>query len=131
MRRHDGLLGIISIALVISMLISLGAVLAGAGFSEPENPLGSNSDPLVPESLSGGGKLTGTGEEDREETMPSEETQPPTEPEGTQPPTEPEATQPPTEPEETNPGQDNSPTAPKDEPEPGPDEPHPEWHPVS
>ena len=115
MRRHDGLLGVISIMLVISMLIGLGSVLAGAGFSEPENPLGSKSDPLVPEALSGGGKLTGTGEGKQEETIPSGETAPPTEPEETQPPTQPEETEPPTQPEE-------EPTNPTEKPEPGPDE---------
>ena len=103
MRRHDGLLGVISIVLVISMLIGLGSVLAGAGFSEPENPLGSNSDPLIPEALDGGGKLAGSGEGEREETMPPDKDEPPTEPQETEQPTEPEESTAPSEPQETQP----------------------------
>lgn len=134
MRRHDGLLGVISIMLVISMLIGLGSVLTGAGFSEPENPIGSKSDTLVPEALDGSGKLAGNGEGEQDGTTPPEETEPPTEPEKTEAPTEPETTEPPTEPEETEPstepdetepGAENDPTDPVDEttdPEPGNDE---------
>lgn len=131
MRRHDGLLGVISVVLVISMLIGLGSVLTGAGFSEPENPLGTNADPLIPEMLDGSGKLAGEGEE-QDATTPPEETPPPTEPEETEP-TKPEETEPPTEPEEaeptepeeTEPAEENEPTVPPEEPsepEPGPDE---------
>ena len=134
MRRHDGLLGIISIVLVISMLIGLGSVLTKAGFSEPENPLGQKAEILVPEALDGSGKLTGNGEGEQDATTPPEETEPPTEPEETEPPTEPEETEPPTEPEETEPptepeetepGEENEPDDPSEEPsepEPGPDE---------
>ena len=119
MRRHDGLLGVISVVLVISMLIGLGSVLTGAGFSEPENPLGTNADPLIPEMLDGSGKLAGEGKE-QDATTPPEETPPPTEPEETEPPTEPEETESPTEPD----GEQDPTTPPKEpsDPEPGPNE---------
>lgn len=121
MRRHDGLLGFISIVLVIAMFIGLGSVLAGAGYREPENPLGDKAAPLIPEVLEGSGQMNGGEGENRDETIPPEDTQPPqepqdnTEPEETEPPT-----QPPTEPEETE-----HPTEPATEPtdpEPGQDE---------
>ena len=121
MRRHDGLLGIISIVLVIAMLIGLWSVLAGAGYAQPENPIGTDADQLVPEALNGGGELAGNDQGNQDETTPPEETSEATEPpeettEPTQPPTEPEETteptQPPTEPEETT-----EPTQPPTEPE--------------
>lgn len=117
MGRHDGLLGAISMVLVISMIIGLGSVLAGGGFSEPENPLGGKSDTLVPEALDGGGKLAGSGEGQQDETTPPEEREPPAEPEETEPPTEPEATEPPVEPEETEPPTEPEETEPPTEPE--------------
>ena len=105
MRRHDGLLGFISIVLVIAIFIGLGSVLARAGFREPENPLGDKAQPLIPEVLEGGGQMNGSEGENRDESTPPEDTQPSqdnTEPEEkeppTQPPTEPENTEPPTEP---------------------------------
>ena len=116
MKRYDGLLGIVSIVLIIAMLIGLGSVLVEAGFREPENPIGEKTGPLIPESLDSSGTVTGEAEgdegEDRapQETLSSDEpeeseppTEPPTEPEGTEPPTEPE-----TEPTDPEPGQDEN-----------------------
>lgn len=119
MRRHDGLLGFISIVLVIVILIGLGSVLAGAGYTEPENILGEKASPLVPEALEGSGQLNGENKEQPEETAPPEETQPPTEPDATEPATEP-ATQPPTEPEEET--EPTEPATRPTDPQPGNDE---------
>ena len=129
MRKYDGLIGSISILLVIAMLIGLGSVLVKVGFAEPENPIAEKTDPLVPEALDGGGNLIGNDIGEQDATMPPEETEPPTEPEETEPPTEPEETEPPTEPEETEsptePDGEQDPTTPPKEPsdpEPGPNE---------
>ena len=75
MRRYDGLLGVISIVLVISMLIGLASVLVGAGFSEPDYAFETEADPLLPETQDGGGAFAGEKKGDNEETLPLEETQ--------------------------------------------------------
>ena len=117
MRKYDGLIGSISILLVIAMLIGLGFVLVKVGFAEPENPIAEKTDPLVPEALDGGGNLIGNDIGEQDATMPPEETEPPTEPEETEPPTEPEETEPSTEPEETEPPTEPEETEPPTEPE--------------
>ena len=109
MRKYDGLLSLVSVVLIISISVGLGSALAGAGFSEPDNPLGTKADPLVPEALDKGGNFAGSDEGEQEETVPPEETEPEeTEPEETEPEkTEPEESrreetepQPTTKPEE-------------------------------
>ena len=122
MRQKDRFLEIISIVLILSLLIGLCAALPGRGYLEPENPLDQAST-LIPESLQGGGRLNGDGEEDREDATAPEESQPPTAPEETEPPTEPEQTEPPTE------AKQEKPTKPEEsrqeastQPVPGPEE---------
>ena len=104
MGRHDGLLGVISILLVISMFIGLWSVLSDGGYAQPENPLGGHAA-LIPDVLDGGGNLAGDAGEDTQSTLPPMETEPPTEPEDS------------TEPEETLPEETKQP-----EPEPDEDE---------
>lgn len=75
------------------------AALTGAGFAEPDNPIGSDPDQLQAEVLDGNGQLTGESVQTPNGTQPPEETEPPTEPETE--PTEPE-TEPETEPKDRN-----------------------------
>ena len=122
MGKHNGLFGVISVVLVTAIILGLVPVLAGAGFREPENPLGDGAAPLIPENLDGGGQH-GAGGTDREENEGPGETEPPTQAEETEPPTEGAETLPPTEPEGTEPEGETQPAPPEDQPqrpEPGP-----------
>ncbi|MBQ6691820.1 MAG: hypothetical protein IJN00_00645 [Clostridia bacterium] len=105
MRRHDSLLSALSILLVLAIIIVFAGALRSRGFTEPENPIGSLSAPLVPEALDGGGMLMGKDDGEPEATKPPEETV-----ETTLPPDEPE------EPLPTPPPQDEpDPTKPPEE----------------
>ncbi len=106
MKRRDGILGALSLLLVLALLVGLCSALLGAGRATPANPIRAQQETLYPEALQGSGHLQG-----EETTVPTQE------PTQSEEPTEPtqESTEPGTQPEET---QETEPTEGDEQPEP-------------
>lgn len=121
MKRHSGLLGLLSTLLVLALLLGLTPLLIGAGFEAPENPIASRSAALTPEALDGPGAHRGAQTEPPEEPT-QEEEEPPTQEEPSEEPKPSEEPEPSTqpEPESTPPEESTQPS--EQTPQPGQDE---------